>query len=61
MKKSLVLRPACLTGPWSLSVAVSAADAQLSVNHTRPDPAISPYIYSQFNEHLGKESIFALY
>ncbi len=54
MKRSLILLLACLAGHWSSSIAVSAADAQLSVDLARPGPAISPYIYSQFIEHLGR-------
>jgi alpha-N-arabinofuranosidase len=54
MKRSLSLLLACLAAHWSSSIAVSAADAQLSVDLARPGPVISPYIYSQFIEHLGR-------
>jgi len=54
MKRSFSLLLACLAAHWSASIAVSAADAQLSVDLARPGPPISPYIYSQFIEHLGR-------
>jgi len=54
MKRNVGLILACLAGLWSSSIAVSAADAKLSLDLTRPGPAISPYIYSQFIEHLGR-------
>ena len=52
MKRSLLL--VCLATLGSSSIAVSAAEAQLSVDLARPGPAISPYLYSQFIEHLGR-------
>ena len=54
MKRNLGLLLACLAGNWASLAPVSAADALLSVDLARPGPAISPYIYSQFIEHLGR-------
>jgi alpha-N-arabinofuranosidase len=54
VKRSLSLLLACLAAHGSSSIVVSAADAQLSVDLARPGPAISPFIYSQFIEHLGR-------
>ena len=54
MKRHLCLLLVCLAGPLSLSMPASAADARLSVELAQPGPAISPYIYSQFIEHLGR-------
>jgi len=54
MKRTFRLLLACLATLGSSSNALSAAEAQLSVDLARPGPAISPYIYSQFIEHLGR-------
>ena len=36
------------------SFAAAPSEAVLSLDLSRPGPAISPYIYGQFIEHLGR-------
>ena len=44
-----------LLGTIAVSAAwLRAADVELSINTGKPGPAISPYIYGQFIEHLGR-------
>ena len=42
-----------LTGPVA-SFAAAPGEAVLSLDLSRPGPAISPYLYGQFIEHLGR-------
>jgi alpha-N-arabinofuranosidase len=42
-----------LTGPVA-SFAAAREEAVLSLDLSRPGPAISPYLYGQFIEHLGR-------
>ena len=45
---------AFLAGASVCAGSLRAADAQLTVDLSRPGPAISPYLYGQFIEHLGR-------
>ncbi|MCY3020972.1 MAG: hypothetical protein NTW87_18300 [Planctomycetota bacterium] len=45
---------AVFSGLLTASGNVRAGDAELTIDPAKPGPAISPYVYGQFIEHLGR-------
>ena len=52
--KPLTIAVALLLSALAASLAAAPSEAVLSLDLGRPGPAISPYIYGQFIEHLGR-------
>jgi alpha-N-arabinofuranosidase len=50
----LTIAVAVVLGGLVASFAAAAGEAILSLDLSRPGPAISPYLYGQFTEHLGR-------
>jgi alpha-N-arabinofuranosidase len=52
--KHLTIAAALILSQLAASFAAAPTEAVLSLDLSRPGPAISPYIYGQFIEHLGR-------
>ena len=52
--KHLTIAAALILTQLAASFAAAPTEAVLSLDLSRPGPAISPYIYGQFIEHLGR-------
>jgi alpha-N-arabinofuranosidase len=54
MSKTSLSTLAALASAFALAGRLFAADTQLTLDLARPGPAISPHVYGQFIEHLGR-------